>query len=65
MAIQVNPTQYVDNNAYQKSEWIVTGESDLENIPPVAAGSVAYSADLTFIAMFDGTEWKVIKGGGD
>lgn len=69
MAIQVNPTQYEVTNGvmhgYQKTEWIVTDSSDLENIPKVAPGSTAYSADMTFIAMFDGTEWKVIRGGGD
>lgn len=63
MAIQVNPAQYVNGNEYHKSEWIVSGASDLANIPAVAAGSVAYSADLSFIAMFDGTQWVTIKGG--
>lgn len=67
MAIQVNETQYVVSdgqmNGYPKSDWLVTSAADVANIPRVAPGSLAYTADLTFIAMYDGTEWKAIKGG--
>ena len=67
MALQVNPTQYEVTNGvmhgYHKSEWLVTGADDVENIPKVAPGSLAYSADLTFVAMYDGTQWVTIKGG--
>ena len=28
----------------------------------VPAGSVAYTADMSYVAMFDGTEWKQMGG---
>ena len=48
--------------AYHKAEYLIDSESDLEGIPTVAPGSVAYTADLTYIAMFDGTNWVQIGG---
>lgn len=46
-----------------KTEWLIASSSDLEDIPPVAPGSVAYTADLTYMAMFDGEAWQTIGGG--
>jgi hypothetical protein len=46
-----------------KTEWLITSSADLEDIPPVAPGSVAYTADLTYMAMFDGDTWQQIGGG--
>ena len=49
--------------AYSKTEWMIDSSSDLSGIPKVAPGSVAYTADLSYMAMYDGTEWKQIGGG--
>lgn len=46
-----------------KTEWLIASSSDLADIPPVAPGSVAYTADLTYMAMFDGEAWQTIGGG--
>ena len=40
-----------------KSEWILGSSSDTSEIPDVAPGSVAYTADGTYIAVYDGTQW--------
>lgn len=46
----------------QKREWIVDSASDVSSITNAAPGSVAYTADLSYMAMFDGTEWVTIGG---
>ena len=51
--------------AYSKTEWMIDSSSDLSGIPKVAPGSVAYTADMTYMAMFDGTEWHELGGGDD
>lgn len=50
--------------SYAKSEWLIDSSSDTANIPKVAPGSVAYTADLTYMAMYDGTQWVQIGGSG-
>lgn len=47
---------------YSKTEWLIGSSSDLTDIPEVAPGSVAYTADLTYMAMYDGEEWHQIGG---
>lgn len=63
---QVEPVVIVrgeDNQVLQRMELLVGSSSDLASAPECAPGSIAYTADLTFIAMFNGTEWVTIKGG--
>ncbi|MBO7686747.1 MAG: hypothetical protein J6V72_10195 [Kiritimatiellae bacterium] len=39
---------------------IASAQAELpDDLPP---GSVAYTADLSYMAMWDGTEWKQIGG---
>lgn len=45
-----------------KTEWLIGSSSDLTSIPDVAPGSVAYTADLTEMYLWDGTEWKAVGG---
>ncbi len=66
MATQINNVAYVSSDGnlvgIPKAEYMIANEADLANIPEVAPGSVAYTADLTYMAMWDGTEWKKIGG---
>lgn len=48
---------------YRKSEWLIDSSDDLSDIPQVAPGSVAYMPDLSYMAMYDGTQWIQIGGG--
>ena len=50
---------------YHKTEWLIDSSDDLSGIAKVAPGSVAYTADLSYMAMYDGTQWKQIGGGED
>lgn len=67
MATLINPYVVENDNgkmtAYHKTEWIVDNSADVANIPKVAPGSMAYTADMTYMAMYDGTQWKRIGGG--
>lgn len=47
---------------YHKCEYLVDSESDVADIPRVAPGSVAYTADLSYMAMYDGEDWVQIGG---
>lgn len=51
-----------ETTVLQKTEWIIGSSSDLTSIPDVAPGSVAYTADLTSMYIWDGTEWKAVGG---
>lgn len=66
MATQINDVKYVSGEGNMvripKAEYMIANEADLANIPEVAPGSVAYTADLTYMAMYDGTEWVEIGG---
>lgn len=64
--VQVDPVKIVrgeNNQVLQRLEFIVDSSSDLANLPECAPGSIAYSADMSVIAMYDGTQWAIIKGG--
>ena len=50
--------------SYAKSEWLIDTSSDTASIPKVAPGSVAYTADMSYMAMYDGTQWVQIGGSG-
>ena len=63
---QVNPVVGVrgeDNQGLQRMEFLVGSSSDLSSMPECAPGSIAYTADLSLVAMFDGSSWQIIKGG--
>ena len=47
----------------RQTEWIIDGAADLVEITEAAAGSVAYKADGSYIAIFDGTNWVQWTGG--
>lgn len=64
--IQVDPTKIVrgeNNQVLQRMEFLIGSTSDVSSIPECAPGSIAYTADLSVIAMYDGSEWAYIKGG--
>ena len=46
----------------RKSEWLIDASTDTSDIPAVAPGSLAYTADLSYMAMYDGTQWHEIGG---
>lgn len=46
-----------------RTEWIVDSAADLAGLPPVGPGSVAYKADGSYIAIYDGTNWVQWTGG--
>ena len=46
---------------WHKREILIVNEN-AELPTDVPAGSVAYTADLSYMAIFDGTEWKQIGG---
>ena len=46
----------------KKSEWLIKSSSDTGSITGIAPGSVAYTADLSYMAMFDGENWVQIGG---
>lgn len=52
-----------ENKILQQMTFLVDGSSDLAGLPECAPGSFAYTADMTFIAQYDGSEWVIIKGG--
>ena len=58
-------TVYEEDKVLHKTEWLIDTEADTSEIPEVAPGSVAYTADLSYMAMWDGTDWVQIGGGGD
>lgn len=64
---QVQPEMvvYKDGSVHvlRKLEFLIGSAADLSSIPDCAPGSVAYTADLSYMAMFDGTEWVQIGGG--
>lgn len=44
-------------------EFLIDSTGDVANLPTdCQPGSVAYTADLLFMAMFDGAQWKTIGG---
>lgn len=45
-----------------RKEFLVTSAADVADIPECEAGSVAYTADFSYIAMYNGTEWVQIGG---
>ena len=44
-------------------EFIIGSESDLSGLPDCAPGSLAYTGDMSYVAMYDGTQWNTVKGG--
>lgn len=63
--VQVKPVAIVrgeENQILQKLEFIIDDSSDLSNLPECAPGSVAYTADLSYMAMWDGSTWTKIGG---
>lgn len=54
--VQNGPTKW------HRQELLMTSADD-ELPTDVPVGSVAYTADLSYMAMFDGTEWVQIGGG--
>ena len=56
-------SQEADGTIRSKSEWLIDSDSDLSGIPDVAPGSVAYTPDLSYMAMYDGDTWHQIGGG--
>ena len=56
-------TVYEEDKVLHKTEWLIDSETDTADIPEVAPGSVAYTADLSYMAMWDGTDWVQIGGG--
>lgn len=47
-----------------RREYMIKSSSVLASLPECVAGSVAYTADLTFMAQFDGDEWVTVGGEG-
>lgn len=48
-----------------RREYMIKDNTVLDNLPDDSAvGSVAYTADLTFMAQFDGDEWVTVGGEG-
>ena len=45
-----------------RREFLVESAADTENLPECDPGSVAYTADLSFMAMYDGETWVEIGG---
>lgn len=64
--VQVKPVSVVRGDdgttVLQLMEFIVGSSSDLASLPDCAPGSLAYTADLTYVAMWDGTQWTEIAG---
>ena len=46
----------------QLMELLIDSSSDTASLPDCLPGSVAYTADLSYMAMFDGTTWQRIGG---
>ena len=57
---------YTDGSGNQvvasKREYLIDSSADTATLPSCAPGSVAYTADLSYMAMFDGTAWTQIGG---
>ena len=48
-----------------RREYMIKDNTVLDNLPDDSAvGSMAYTADLTFMAQFDGDEWVTVGGEG-
>ena len=47
-----------------RREYMIKSTSVLASLSECVAGSVAYTADLTFMAQFDGDEWVTVGGEG-
>lgn len=47
-----------------RREYMIKSSSVLASLPECVAGSVAYTADLAFMAQFDGDEWVTVGGEG-
>ena len=58
-------SQEADGTMRRKAEYLIDSESDLSSIPDVAPGSVAYTPDLSYMAMYDGDNWHQIGGSSD
>lgn len=43
-------------------EFIIDSSTDLADLPECAPGSLAYTADLSYRAQYDGTSWHQIGG---
>ena len=64
--IQVQPavitTEADGTRVLEKLEFLIGSSADLSSIPACAPGSVAYTADLSYMAMYNGTTWTKIGG---
>lgn len=55
--------RFVEHNPERKaSKEIVMRNADVVLPTDVPAGSVAYTGDMTYMAVFDGVEWKQVGG---
>ena len=50
-------------SSFYKTEWLIESSTDLAEITHVAPGSIAYTADGSYFAMYDGTQW--VQWGGE
>lgn len=64
-ATQIKPAVIVhgeENKVLLQMEFLIGSSSDLSGLPECAPGSVAYTADLSYMAMWDGSTWTKIGG---
>lgn len=64
-ATQIKPAVIVhgeENKVLLQMEFLIDSSSDLSGLPECAPGSVAYTADLSYMAMWDGSTWTKIGG---
>lgn len=45
-----------------RREFLVDSAADTANLPKCDVGSIAYKADMSYIAMYDGETWVEIGG---
>ena len=60
---QISDIAEVNGTLVRKAEFQIDGSEDLADIPLVAPGSVAYKADGSYVAVFNGEEWVQWGGG--
>ena len=63
--VQVKPVtvDHEEGKILQLLEFIVDSVDDLGDLPDCAPGSVAYTGDMSYVAMWDGSQWNTVKGG--
>lgn len=48
----------------RRKEFLIGSTDDIENLPAADPGSIAYTADMVNMYMYDGTTWVKIGGEG-